>query len=108
MFYVYVSARGKQVELSFPIGQAPEKTKFDNVVYTRDRTAELASKQFVLKGGGWPSQDTKRKEQMTKANLAAGRRTRKTWGAPKKVIPNYQGEVTETWEDAKALAKKRK
>jgi hypothetical protein len=106
MFYVYVSRSGKRVELQFPIGKAPDKTKYDNDVYFRDTLAEIASQQFVLKGSGWPSQDTRRKEQMTRNNVEAGNRTHKTWGKPKKCLPNHKGKLTDSWEDVKKLVKK--
>jgi len=94
------------VELSFPIGQAPDEIKYDNDTYFRDRETELASKSFVLRGSGWPSQDNKRKTQMTRKNLEAGQRTQKTWGKPKRVLPNYKGKLTDSWDDAKKMAKK--
>ena len=106
MFYLYVNDAGDQLELQFPIGKAPEETKYDNVVYHRDHIGEFSSQQFVLAGGGWPGQDLKRKEQMTRLNTEAGNRTRKRWGAPKKCLPNYKGKLTDSWEDAKSLAKK--
>jgi hypothetical protein len=106
MTYIYINNKGERVELDFPLGKAPEQTKFDNQIYSRDRASEFACQQFILKGGDWPSQTMKRKEQMTRNNTAAGNRTNKTWGKPKRVVPNYKGEVTDSWEDASSLAKK--
>jgi len=106
MTYIYSNKLGEQIELDFPLGKAPEQTKFDNQIYSRYRAADFAGQQFVLKGGGWPSQTMKRKEQMTRNNNNAGQRTRGTWGTPKRVVPNYKGKVTDSWEDASSMAKK--
>lgn len=106
MRYLYVDEQGNQVELSFPIGQAPEETEHDGVSYRRDIMGEYDSKSFILAGSGWPGQDQKRKVQMTRKNVAAGKRSRDTWGDPKKCTPNYKGEVTENWTEAKNLAEK--
>ena len=108
MRYLYTSEKGETVEISFPIGQALEAVEVDGEIYERDIEAELGSKEFVLKGGGWPGQDTKRKHQMTRLNEEAGHRTQKTWGKPKKCVPNYKGEVCESWREASSLAKKEK
>lgn len=108
MLYSYMNQRGELVELSFPMGQAPDETQVDGVVYRRDRVADFGSQQFSLKGSGWPSQDARRKEQMTRNNNAAGQRTRDRHGAPKSVVPNYKGQVTETWDEAGELRKKDK
>ena len=99
---------GEELELEFPIGQAPEKVRKKGRKLEIDREAMYNSQTFVLKGGGWPSQDIKRKTQMTKLNTEAGHRTRKTWGEPKKVVPNYKGKLTESWREAAEVGKKAK
>jgi len=104
--YIYKNKDGERIILNFPIGKAPSKKTIDGVQYKRDLDAELSGKSFCLKGGGWPSQDAKRKEQMTQNNVAAGRRTKSTWGDPKKVVPNYKGEVCDSWDEASNLADK--
>jgi hypothetical protein len=105
MLYFYMNSKGDLVELEFPIGTAPEQTNYDNDVYHRHRALDYSFQQFVLKGSGWPSQDTKRKEQMTQLNTEAGNRTKKTWGKPKRCLPNHKGKLTGSWEDAKKAAK---
>lgn len=108
MEYIYKNKKGERIILNFPIAQAPNRTKVDGVSYERDLEAEFQGKQFCLKGSGWPGQDSLRKKQMTEKNEAAGRRTQGTWGDPMKVVPNYQGEVTDTWDDAARLSEKDK
>jgi hypothetical protein len=108
MRYQYINKKGETAELSFPIGQAPQKTKIGRVIFERDVMGENIDKQFCLKGSGWPSQDAKRKKQMTENNLNAGKRSKNRWGEPKKVVPNYKGKLTDSWREAASLAKKDK
>jgi hypothetical protein len=108
MEYIYKNSEGERIILDFPIAQAPNKTKVEGVIYERDLEAELRGKSFCLKGGGWPGQDMLRKKQMTENNESAGKRSKDTWGDPKKVIPNYKGEVCESWDEASSLSKKDK
>jgi hypothetical protein len=106
MLYTYVNERGRHVELSFSMGRAPEKTLINGKEYTRDHEADFQQQQFILRGSGWPSQDGKRRTQMTDASARAARRTKKTWGKPKEVVPNYEGKLTESWRETTELAKK--
>lgn len=106
MFYLYVSEKGKLIEVSYPIGKAPEEVVVEGKRYKRDHEGEFSSQQFSLKGSGWPTQDLKRKTQMTRNNVEAGNRTQKTWGKPKGCVPNYKGEEVESWREVKSLAKK--
>jgi len=108
MEYIYKNKKGERIILNFPIAQAPDRTTVDKVKYERDLEAEFQGKQFCLKGGGWPGQDSARKQQMTNKNEAAGRKTKGTWGDPISVIPNYQGEVCESWNEATRLSEKDK
>jgi hypothetical protein len=108
MEYIYKNKNGEKLTLSFPIGQAPSKTKVNKIEYERDLETELLGQSFILKGGGWPSQTYKRNEQMTKNNDDAGRRMKSTWGESSKLVPNYKGQVCESWTEANNLAQKDK
>jgi hypothetical protein len=108
MEYIYKNKKGERIILNFPIGQAPDRTTFEGTKFTRDLEAEFQGKQFCLKGGGWPGQDSKRKQQMTSNNEAAGKRTKDTWGDAAKVVPNYKGQECETWKEAANLSEKDK
>lgn len=107
MTYVYRNTRtNKLLELQFPIGKAPDETVVGEDRCVIDHKANFQGQSFVLKGGGWPGQDLKRKTQMTRNNVEAGQRTRKTWGKPKGVVPNYAGQETGSWDEAATLAEK--
>jgi hypothetical protein len=108
MEYIYKNDQGEMIVLDFPIAKAPQKTTVDGVVFERDLAAELNGKSFCLKGGGWPTQDSFRKKQMTRKNIEAGQRSKGTWGEPMSVTPNYQGEVCQSWDEAENLKKKDK
>ena len=108
MQYIYKNDKDENITLDFPIGTAPEKKTINGVKYVRNLEAEFQSKSFSLKGGGWPTQDVKRKTQMTNNNKAAGKRTKDTWGEAKKAIPNYKGKECGTWKEAADLASKNK
>lgn len=108
MFYTYRNKKGEKIEKVFPIGKAPDKIKEGNTIFMRDGLTDLKTQGFILKGSGWPGQTLKRKEQMTENNTKAGKRTKDTWGDPKKVVPNYKGEVCESWKEAKEVSKKDK
>ena len=59
---------------------------------------------FVLKGDGWASKDSRAKQQMTERNKAAGRRMARHSKPAEKLVPNVNGEQTETWREAQAKA----
>lgn len=61
---------------------------------------------FVLKGGGWPGRDMKVNRQMaTRHNRLATRFEAKKREEPgMQLVPNVDGEQTESWSDAKKLA----
>jgi len=108
MEFIYKNKSEERIILNFPIGKAPSKKKIKGVFYFRDTEAELRGKSFSLKGSGWPSQDSKRKTQMTELNKSAGKRTKSTWGDPMKIIPNYNGQECESWKEASEIVKKTK
>jgi hypothetical protein len=108
MEYIYKNDKDERIILNFPIGTAPSETVVEGVKFERDMASELAGKQFCLKGSGWPGQDATRKKQMTNNNLAAGRRTKDTWGDPIKAVPNYKGKECESWKEAASLSEKDK
>lgn len=108
MEYIYKNKDDERIILNFPIGTAPSRKVIKGVKYYRDLEAELLGKSFCLKGGGWPSQDARKKSQMTEANNAAGRRTKDSWGEPKRAIPNYKGQECESWTEASEISKKDK
>lgn len=56
--------------------------------------------------GSWPSKGERIKKQMAERSEAAGRRQRDHFGPPKKLIPNYDGKMTGTWQEAQYLAEK--
>jgi hypothetical protein len=63
--------------------------------------------QFVLKDGAtgsWPSKGNRFRQYRAKASEAAGKRQKDRYGDPKKALPNYKGEETGTWEEAKSQA----
>jgi len=108
MEYIYKNKKGERIILNFPIAQAPDRKTIEGVAYERDLEAEFQGKQFCLKGSGWPGQDSVRKKQMTEKNDAAGRKTKDSWGDPMSVVPNYKGEVCESWNEAANLSEKDK
>ena len=63
--------------------------------------------QIVFKDGassGWPSKANRFKGFRAKQSELMAKRQRDRYGEPKKVIPNYKGEETGTWEEAKSQA----
>jgi len=108
MEYIYKNKEDERIILNFSIGKAPSKIEVEGVLFYRDLEAELSGKSFCLKGSGWPGQDSHRKQQMTENNVAAGKRTKGTWGEAKKAIPNYKGEECESWKEVSNLAQKDK
>jgi len=108
MEFIYKNSDDERVILNFPIGMAPSVTTIDGVEFCRDLVAEFSGKSFCLKGSGWPGQDSFRKEQMTKNNIAAGKRTKDKWGKAKRAIPNYKGQECASWKEAANLSKKDK
>lgn len=56
--------------------------------------------------GSWPSKGERVKKQMQARSEAAGRRQRDHFGEAKKLIPNYDGKLTGTWQEAQHLAEK--
>ena len=65
----------QRFELTFPIGQAPQKATCPGCGEEAKKLISCSS--FVLKGGGWPSRTGRMNTDMTKANEKAGRRMRK-------------------------------
>lgn len=76
-----------------------------------DKCGEVAKKiismpSFILKGDDWPSKVNRIGGQMREKNRRlASRQDEKKRDAPvAKLIPNVEGERTETWKDAQKLA----
>ena len=82
-------------ELSFPIGQAPQRAPCPKCESQGKKLISCSS--FVLKGGGWPSRSGRMNTDMTKANEAAGRRMRKehTPGMKLAALDYGNGDVRE-------------
>ena len=61
----------------FRMGEAPKSLKCE----CGEKALRVFSSNFVLKGPGdhWPTQQLRRKNEMTKRNLAAGKRGRGKW-----------------------------
>jgi hypothetical protein len=67
--------------------------------------------QVILKdgaSGSWPSKGNRFKQYRQKQSEAVGKRQRDRYGESKKAIPNYNGQETGTWEEAKYQAVKDK
>jgi hypothetical protein len=56
--------------------------------------------------GSWPSKGERIKKQRAAASAAAARRQRDRYGEPKKAIPNFNGKLTGTWQEAQFQALK--
>ncbi len=59
---------------------------------------------FMLKGTNWSGKNAKEKSYRLKRNQEMGRKMVKSHDIPS-ILPNYKGEVVDTWEQAKKLAK---
>jgi len=67
--------------------------------------------QIVLKdgpSGSWPSKGNRFKQFRQKQSEIMAKRQRDRYGEPKTALPNYKGEETGTWEEAKSQAIKDK
>lgn len=86
--YEYLREDGKIVERLLPIRDVPDSIVCeDGAVAKRQLPSTFG---FVLNGPGdhWPSQQLKRKRQMTARNIAAGDRGREKWKAKTpKLVP---------------------
>jgi len=108
LIYLYSSEDGETIEHYVSISEkTPKEVTIEGKVYTRDLAAELGSKTFVLKGGGWPGQDIKRKEQMTRKNVEAGVRQASSH-KKQELVPNYKGERAESWAEVDSMREKDK
>lgn len=56
--------------------------------------------------GSWPSKGERIKKQMQQRSENAARRQRDHVGEGKKLVPNYDGKETGTWQEAQYLAQK--
>ena len=59
---------------------------------------------FILKGSGWSGKDAKEKSFRLKKRREVGRKMVKSHDIPQ-ILPNYRGEVCDSWSQAKGLAK---
>lgn len=59
---------------------------------------------FMLKGTNWSGKNAKEKNYRSKRRQEMGRRMAKSHDIPQ-IQPNYKGEVVNSWDDAKKLAK---
>jgi putative FmdB family regulatory protein len=61
---------------------------------------------FVLKGDGWPGKNNRIKGQMERKNkhLAGKEREQKGDGMVPSLVPNVDGERTDSWSEATKLA----
>jgi putative FmdB family regulatory protein len=69
---------------------------------------KISLSSFILKGHGWAGKDMRIKKQMEKRRQRQrGRQEEKKReeGIGMKMIPNVDGEQTESWADAQKLAK---
>lgn len=77
--YEYECECGKAIVSMFRMGAAAPQVKCESCGAMANRI--FGNTGFVLKGPGdhWPSQQLKRKRQMTANNIAAGDRGRDEW-----------------------------
>ena len=68
------------------------------------RTFNPGSVHFVLKGDGWASKMIRESSYREKRSLQMAERQRDTYGPPPSLVPNYKGEETESWTEAKTRA----
>ena len=60
---------------------------------------------FILKGNGWSGKDSKEKSYRLQKRREVGKKMVKKYDIPP-ILPNYKGEVCDSWSQAKSLAKK--
>ncbi len=63
--------------------------------------------QVVFKdgpSGSWPSKGNHYQQYRKKRDTEMKKRQRDRYGEPKRAIPNYQGQQTESWTEAQNLA----
>jgi putative FmdB family regulatory protein len=61
---------------------------------------------FVLKGDGWAGKNIKQKNDQLQKRKEAGKRMALNYDIPQ-IVPNYNGEVCKSWDEAKLLAKEK-
>ncbi len=54
--------------------------------------------------GSWPSKGDRVKKQMMANSIRAEARQRDRYGEAKKALPNYKGQVADTWAEARSEA----
>lgn len=54
--------------------------------------------------GSWPSKGNRFQNYRRERDQTMKRRQKDRYGAPKELVPNYQGQVTESWREASNLA----
>lgn len=54
--------------------------------------------------GSWPSKGNRYKQYREKRDGEMKRRQRDRYGEAKQLIPNYNGQITESWREAQSLA----
>lgn len=83
--------------------------------YKQPQTCECGSENtgktfstcnFVLKGNGWPGKNLRVDSQMTAKNkrLSSRQDEKKREEAGMRLVPNVDGERTDSWRDAQKLA----
>jgi putative FmdB family regulatory protein len=71
---------------------------------TARRTFSPGNVQFVLKGDGWASKTFREKNYREKRSQEMAVRQREVHGPAPSLVPNYGGEETESWTEAKNKA----
>lgn len=68
------------------------------------RTFSPGNVHFVLKGDGWASKTIREKQYREKRSQQMAERQRDVHGPAPSLVPNYKGEETESWTEAKHRA----
>lgn len=71
---------------------------------SENTTRRVSCTNFVLVGDSWPSKNARVKSQMKKRRKCAGKRMADHAAPQELLVPNVNGERTESWADAQKLA----
>lgn len=66
---------------------------------------QISAPNFNLVGDDWPGKANRINSQMAEKNKRLSARQAANHGAPARLVPNVEGERTDSWSDAAKLAK---
>lgn len=66
---------------------------------------QITAPNFNLVGDDWPGKANRIKSQMAEKNKKLSARQKENHGPTARLVPNVEGERTESWSDAAKLAK---